>query len=260
MGCSFAIVMCKFLFLFFLFIPVVQAETNSVCLKIFNENSYVHVAQINLSCSNLTFIGSSQQDNGMTVSEFAQKYQADVAINANFFKKDLGPLGLVITNGMRWGNTKDTRSRTIFACTADNKCIIEAKGQATKINPKWRIVISGWQYFNHKTSKFECAAQDKIGCSQDIFSGRHPRTMIGLDEKQNLLYLVVVEGRLLSFSGMNLDELANLATQLGVTKAINLDGGGSSTFVVGSRRLSDLPIFQGSERKVANHLGVSFTK
>lgn len=252
--------MKKYLLLSLLLIPTVQAELNSACAKIYQENSYIHIAQINLSCPNLTIQGTSPKDKGMTVSEFAQKYHTDIAINANFFKKDLMPLGLTITNGVRWESTRDTRSRTIFACAMDNKCTIEAKGQATKNNPKWRIAISGWQYFNHKTSKFECAAQDKIGCSQDIFSGRHPRTMIGLDEKQNLLYLVVVEGRLLSFSGMNLDELANLATQLGVTKAINLDGGGSSTFVVGSQRLSDLPIFQGSERKVANHLGVSFTK
>ncbi|RRD39808.1 phosphodiester glycosidase family protein, partial [Tessaracoccus sp. OH4464_COT-324] len=64
----------------------------------------------------------------------------------------------------------------------------------------------------------------------------------GLDEGQNLLYLVVVEGRQLTYRGMTLDELADLATELKLTKAINLDGGGSSVMVVAQKRISDLPL------------------
>ncbi|AUI66484.1 MULTISPECIES: phosphodiester glycosidase family protein [Glaesserella] len=256
MGGSIITIIKKGLLSSLLFISTVQADTNSACFHIYTENANTHIAKINLSCPNLKIIGTSFEDKGMTVSEFSQKNQTKIAINANFFRKDMTPIGLTISNRKRWENTRDTRSRTIFACTSENKCMIEAKGQITKINPKWAVAVSGWQSFNPNTAKFECATQDKIGCSQDIFTGKHPRTMIGLDEKQNLLYFVVVEGRLLSFSGMNLDELATLASKLKLTKAINLDGGGSSTFVVDTERQSDLPLFQGSEREVSNHLGI----
>ncbi|QBQ63994.1 phosphodiester glycosidase family protein [Actinobacillus indolicus] len=255
MGSCIATIMKKLL-LFLIFIPTVQAETHSACLKIYTESSYIHIAQINLSCPTLKIIGSSPLDKGTTVSEFAQRYQTDVAINANFFKKDLTPLGLTITNGIHWKNTKDTRTRTLFACDTKNHCIIENKNQMSKINTKWQTVISGWQYFEPKSGQFECATNDRIGCSQDIFSAKHPRTMIGLNEKQNLLYLVVVEGRQLGFRGMTLTELAQLAQSLDLTKAINLDGGGSSTIVVKNKRLSALPFLQSSEREVGSHFGI----
>lgn len=235
--------------------PNLFAQSNE-CIQTYTKDRHIHIAKINLACKNLRLIGTEPQDKGLTVSDFAHKYQADVAINANFFKKDLTPLGLTITDSKRWANTRDTKSKLLFACNAQNQCGFEAQNRTSKIDPKWTVAVSGWQFFDQKTGKFACAVNDKIGCHHDIFSGKHPRTMLGLDETQNLLYFVVVDGRLLSFRGFTLDELANLATELGLTKAVNLDGGGSSTMVVNHKRLSNLPLFQAGERKVGNHFGV----
>lgn len=61
---------------------------------------------------------------------------------------------------------------------------------------------------------------------------RHPRTAIGLCEDGDLI-IAVVDGRQQGYSvGMNLCDLALLLKGYGVTDALNLDGGGSSTFVV----------------------------
>ncbi len=58
---------------------------------------------------------------------------------------------------------------------------------------------------------------------------RHPRTAIGIDETQTILWLVVVDGRQAGYSeGMTLPELANIMQNLGCRHAHNLDGGGSS--------------------------------
>jgi hypothetical protein len=58
---------------------------------------------------------------------------------------------------------------------------------------------------------------------------RHPRTAIGFNK--NYFYLVEVDGRQNELSiGMNYVELAALMKTLGCTDAMNLDGGGSSTF------------------------------
>lgn len=229
------------------------------CIHYIDQSPF-HVTRIDLNCPNLKLIGSEKSDSGSTVSAFAHKYQTNVAINANFYWKDYTPIGLVVSQGLRWSKYGDVRARVIFACDKNNKCAIEAKNKITPLNPKWQLAISGWHWFNAENGRFECAEGDKVGCVQGIFHDKHPRTLLGLDERKNWLYLVVVEGRQLTFSGVTLDELGEFASKLGLTKAVNLDGGGSSTMVIGNKRVNSLPILQSAEREVANHLGIKITK
>ncbi|HWJ54948.1 MAG TPA: phosphodiester glycosidase family protein [Vicinamibacterales bacterium] len=64
------------------------------------------------------------------------------------------------------------------------------------------------------------------------FFGRHPRTMFGID-RDGYAWLVTVDGRQPDTSaGMTLVELQRLARRIGLTDAINLDGGGSTTMVI----------------------------
>jgi len=80
---------------------------------------------------------------------------------------------------------------------------------------------------------------------------RHPRTMIGWNA--NFLYFVVVDGRQKGLSnGMTSGEEASLMMRLGCTDAMNLDGGGSSTFWLGGR-VMNVPS-DGRERGIANAL------
>ena len=73
----------------------------------------------------------------------------------------------------------------------------------------------------------------RVGSQQfdsDITDGRYPRAAIGYDDMY--VYSVVVDGRTDSDVGMTLTELAAYMTDdLGVTAALNLDGGGSATLV-----------------------------
>lgn len=225
------------------------------CIEYTNESPF-HITRVDLNCKNIELVGSQKSDNGTTVSEFAKKYQTEVAINANFFWKDFTPIGLVVSNGKRWSKYGDTRSRVLFGCNKANKCFIEDKNKVTPQNAKWQVVIAGWHWFNAKTEKFECGKNDKVGCVQSVFTNKHPRTLIGLNETKNWLYLVVVEGRQLGFKGVTLDELAQVAKKLELTKAVNLDGGGSSTMVISHKRVNSLPFLQSEERKVSNHFGV----
>ena len=58
-----------------------------------------------------------------------------------------------------------------------------------------------------------------------------PRTALGYNA--DTLFLIVADGRQPKYStGLTLYELAGILSDLGVTEAINLDGGSSSTFVV----------------------------
>jgi len=77
---------------------------------------------------------------------------------------------------------------------------------------------------------------------------RHPRTIVGRTAAGDVL-LVTVDGRQPGYSdGMTLAEAADLMRSLGAVEALNLDGGGSSTFVVGGKVVN-----QPSDRAVIRH-------
>ncbi len=71
------------------------------------------------------------------------------------------------------------------------------------------------------------------GLATDAFtSGRHPRTLIGVD-RRGQVWLAAIDGRLPNYSvGMTFADLQRLADRLQLTDALNLDGGGSTTMVV----------------------------
>ncbi|MDO5500255.1 MAG: phosphodiester glycosidase family protein [Propionibacteriaceae bacterium] len=63
---------------------------------------------------------------------------------------------------------------------------------------------------------------------------RNPRTIAGIDTHGRLV-LVTADGRQTDSVGLSIHETAELARDLGLVDAINLDGGGSTTMVVGGR-------------------------
>jgi hypothetical protein len=68
--------------------------------------------------------------------------------------------------------------------------------------------------------------------SDSLRTVRHPRTLIGVDAR-GTIWLVTVDGRQPGYSvGVTFPELLRLSQSLGLTSALNLDGGGSTTMVV----------------------------
>lgn len=73
-----------------------------------------------------------------------------------------------------------------------------------------------------------------------LYAGRHPRTAVGWNDKE--IFLVVIDGRQPRYSvGMTMKETADFMIALGAVEAINLDGGGSSTFVVAGGAVLNSP-------------------
>lgn len=82
---------------------------------------------------------------------------------------------------------------------------------------------------------------------------RHPRTMIGTSP-DGAVWLVAVDGRQPALSvGMTLLELRNFAHRLGLSNALNLDGGGSTTMWVQGRVVNS-PSDATGPRKVSDAL------
>lgn len=99
------------------------------------------------------------------------------------------------------------------------------------------------------------------GLSSAFAQDRHPRTALGYSKNERILFLITVDGRQPGYSvGMRLSELALfMSNEIGdfmisgenVYQGLNLDGGGSTTMVVGGS-VVNAPSDQTGERSVAN--------
>lgn len=101
------------------------------------------------------------------------------------------------------------------------------------------------------------AAANGVGAASA--DARHPRTVAGVKADGTLL-LVVFDGRSARSAGVTLREAAEILRELGAVEGLNLDGGGSSTMVVGGEvvnRPSDSGAPGGRrQRKVADAIAV----
>lgn len=84
----------------------------------------------------------------------------------------------------------------------------------------------------------------------DMTTVRHPRTAVGWSGGKRLIFFVCDGRQPLWSMGMTLPELAQTLRELGCVEALNLDGGGSATFVVNGRALNRPS--DGRERNVSS--------
>ncbi|HLL25023.1 MAG TPA: phosphodiester glycosidase family protein, partial [Kofleriaceae bacterium] len=85
---------------------------------------------------------------------------------------------------------------------------------------------------------------------------RAPRTAVGLTANGNTMLIVVVNGWQTASHGMTAAELAAFLRDRGASYAVALDGGASSSLVIGGA-LANAPS-DGVERAVANHVAIKY--
>ncbi|WP_050981499.1 phosphodiester glycosidase family protein [Advenella kashmirensis] len=112
------------------------AEQVSPCIAHTLQNSaHVHIVKVDLSCPSVQLVGTAVGTAPTTVKNFAFRNRLNVAINASFFDPQYRPQGLVVSEGHRWSNTRDTRQHAFLACTADNHCRIDKPNH----QPRWTL-------------------------------------------------------------------------------------------------------------------------
>ena len=191
---------------------------------------------------------SSQGTNAL-----AAEAGATVAINGSYFNMST----FTSTTGV-WVNGKEiaTTAPEEYArcngalCFQDGKMLIHPCSSATS-DAKYRAMGKTYEAF------VVCGPIiRRNGRSMDAniggegFYGPHPRTMIGKCANDTM-YMVVMEGRLEGASGFSMSNMVSLAEDLGMTDAINLDGGGSSTLWVSGAGIINR-LAGGSVRNVPN--------
>jgi hypothetical protein len=115
------------------------------------------------------------------------------------------------------------------------------------------LVIGGWpRILREGTSVAERASAEEGTISRNA-EVRHPRTAVGVSRDGATLLLVTVDGRSTTSVGMTLVELAGFMKSLGAWNALNFDGGGSTTMVIGGR-VVNTPSDRTGEREVGSAL------
>jgi hypothetical protein len=117
------------------------------------------------------------------------------------------------------------------------------------------LIVGGWPRILHDGANVALESATVEGTISRNAEARHPRTAVGFSRDSTTLFLLVVDGRSERSVGVTLVELAAMLRQLGAWQAMNFDGGGSTTMVVGGA-VVNAPSDPTGERDVGSALAV----
>ncbi len=209
----------------------------------------VRALRVDLCAAGVKIRATTSSERGKRTSSWATGAGVIAAVNGGFFKSGFAPdQGVAIGVGQAWPESNDTGVRGYIGF-GFQKLAHSPAGDVTQ-PPTWmEEAVNGDATLVSGGTAVNCG-----GCG----GGRNPRTAAGYTADKRTLYLVTVDGRSSSSIGMTIDELAVLMASFGVDRAMNLDGGGSTTMWVNGQGVVNVPS-DGSERVVGNHLGVFAT-
>lgn len=147
--------------------------------------------------------------------------RVQAAVNSDFFNMSTGePRSVVVLNGEHVRSTiADTWS--YFGVSKTGELMIGGPEEYNQYKDDILHALGG----RHRLVK-----DGRLVTQTD--PAPEPRTAVGFTSNKEV-YFVVVDGRKFDYSnGITIGDLGRLMKSLGVQEAINLDGGGSSTFVI----------------------------
>lgn len=220
------------------------------------------VLEVDLKDTHLMMKASSPKDEGklktkqqMTLQALAHDKQGSrvlAAVNGDFFATDGTPQGIYYRNGVCLKNTMTDNVCTFFAVTKGKKAVIGSYDEYDTYKDEIQEAVGG-----------RVRLMTNGNVLPQTSTALEPRTAIGVTDN-NVVYILVADGRNFWYSnGMRYAEMGAVMKALGAKDAINLDGGGSSTFIIRSKAgfeenrfaIRNWPYDNGGvERAVANGL------
>lgn len=201
-----------------------------------------------------------------TVPAWRTSVNADLAVNANYFSTLTGGrsdiIGLCVSDGVVVSPARQfDPQRADPALTISQSKIASIDYVSPSVTGLWDAV-AGVGPSNTDTDPGTFLVTDGVntGATARVTPAtREPRTGVGVNKAGTTLYIAVVDGRQAGWSaGMTLAEFAEVFRQKGAWRAINLDGGGSTSWEYrqpGGTLVQNKPS-DGVFRGVAAHLGV----
>lgn len=192
------------------------------------------------------------------VSEMVERAGGRIlaAVNADFFTAEGAAVGTEVVDGV----VTSAAARPTLAWRRGSEPWIGVTGlDGETLVLGWSVEAPGTEAvggFPDLLDDGRRVGDLEVDARPSFAAARHPRTAVGYDIDGRELWLVVVDGRQAPHStGMSLPELADLFEALGVEEALNLDGGGSTTLVVGASPVNR-PSDATGERPVVNALAL----
>ena len=155
--------------------------------------------------------------------QYVENFNVIASINAGGYDMSNGdPGGLLVMHGDVY---KPIGSGGFFAITKEGKAILGATSEWDKYKDQVEEAIGGFGTLLVKDGKIAITA------NSNYYSDRAPRSAVGITATGKVVFMVL-DGRQEPFScGGSMIEIAQIMFDAGCVDAINLDGGGSSTFV-----------------------------
>ncbi len=180
-----------------------------------------------------------------TLLDWCAANRAEDAIVGGFYMRPGGPpLGdLWIDGAARPSTPIDPPWGSLRACVhAENGRVrlaprhllpAEPGGDLLQAGP---LLVAGGRALIRRGEDVEGFSAGSRQFDSDITEGRYPRAALGLAEGE--LIAIVCEGRADDEAGLTMAELASAMVGFGATEAINLDGGGSTSLVLGGELIN----------------------
>ena len=185
---------------------------------------------------------------------YIEHYNAVVGVNADFYNMTTGaPSGALVMDGVEYHGVG---FECFFAILKDGTAVIGSASEYGTYKEQIQEAVGG-SPFLVKDGK------SVVESSADYYNSRHSRTCVGITAEGKVV-LMVLDGRQEPFSaGGSAEELAQIMLDAGCVTAINLDGGGSTTFVAKQEGSDTLTVVNrpsdGYERSVSSSLMVVST-
>lgn len=181
--------------------------------------------------------------------DFAHRKNATLVVNAGFYNLNTNaPIGSVISDGKIIKRDIPGNSKYNYACiNSDGNLVIYPYNTdpQTMINLGVKEAICGTTILVSNGSYIELSDTTK-----------EPRQAIGQKVNGEIIILTT-DGRSREDEGMSFNDLSRILVSLGVNKAINLDGGGSTSTVLRGIKQNDNIDDLSEDRKVSNFLYIT---
>lgn len=172
-----------------------------------------------------------------TVLETSKQKECVIAINAGYFNMKTGAcLGDIVVDGQLVQSSGGIQN-VHFGIKKDGSLLIGYVSEEEVVNGNFMQLVGGvvWivrngSNFVNSSMQLECSDTEDTGSMETFVNVRSGRSAVGYDYYGNVI-LAQVDGKT-NQAGATLWDMAELMIKLGAINAINLDGGGSATFVV----------------------------
>lgn len=208
----------------------------------------LHVVLVDLGSPEVSVVATRPEDRFSTTTEFARRYGAVVAVNANFWGH--GSCGLAAGGGEVYPHIyEDGCIATLGVGPANNAVALD-----TSLSPHGPLPAMITEAWSGKPWLMRDGRAPRNWVRPQHLYRPNPRTAAALTSDHRTMILLSADGRRPGVPGLTGFQMVDVLREFGAHDAINLDGGGSTTLVMNSRvvnRPSDR-----HERAVITHLGI----